>query len=181
MKEKELVKIDYNYYYPEDCNEGGYGSIVIDPENPSTWAIVKGWEYDNIEDYYITAMIELLGPGPYDISDLVSDEVEELLSEIYSDDVHTLHCRITANATWIKLSEIKQDNIISTSLPEGLKVTGVSDLTILIKLAEINEGDEVKEKRKKKEEAKDKKVADDGFKYCPDCGDVMSKVCMCKL
>ena len=180
MKDKDFIRVDYTFQ-TEEYEQGGYGSIVIDPQNPSTWAIIKGFEYDHIEDYYIEKMIEFLGPGPYNISDLEREDVEELLSEIYSDDVRTYDCRIFANATYISLSKIKQEDVISTSLPNALKIPGVSELQILIKLTEINEGDDVKEKRKEKKDAKDKKVADDGFKYCPDCGDVMAKVCMCKL
>ena len=143
MSEKELIKIDFKYHYPEGwddeeeeyCYEsGGYGSIVIDPENPSIWCIIEGSEYNHIDSYHIKKMIQFLGPGPYEIHELESPDMEELFSNMYSKDVHTKDCQITIWTDWIKAEDIKPEEIISTSLPDDLKIPGVSDFTVLRKL-----------------------------------------------
>ena len=146
----KFVRIDLTYNYPEDdeeYDEGPYGTIVISLDDPSLF-IAENINNGNIDDYgfeIADILGKMSGSGPYTIDDIDSNEIEERLSEIYSDDVRTADAFVSVDVKYDDLPDMSKfinpsigyklgDRWRSISIPYGggiMYVNGIHPLRIL--------------------------------------------------
>lgn len=110
----KFVRIDLTYNYPEEeedsYDSGPFGGIVISLDDPSLF-IAEDINNGNIEEYGFGVsdiLGKMSGSGPYTIDDIDSNEIEERLSEIYSDDVRTGDAFVSIDVKYDDLSDMKE-------------------------------------------------------------------------
>ncbi len=150
MVSNKFVEISLTYNYPDDVEEdeygndiededgetsyiyssGGYGKAIISLVDPELFIVTDNGENPEVSYYIREAIIPNLGPGPHTIGDIQTNEVEDALSSLYSDDVRTSDAYVTMIVRYVDW--IDQYRVISVSEKlEELFVSGVSVLELL--------------------------------------------------